>query len=75
MYNSCFKVTTMSFFECIKIIMRIYQVIGMYQNNYVGYSSTMSNVAKSFDILMISLNVLINYFDDLTKLFSNLRLI
>jgi len=75
MYNSCFKVTTMSFFECIKMIMRIYQVIGMYQNNYVGYSNTMSNVAKSFDILMISLNVLINYFDDLTKLFSNLRLI
>ena len=32
----------------------------------------MSNAAKSFDILVISLNILYNYFNDLTKLFSNL---
>jgi len=32
----------------------------------------MSNVTKSFDILVISLNVLHNYFDSLTKLFSDL---
>jgi len=30
----------------------------------------MNNVAKSFDILVTSLNVLHNYFDDPTELFS-----
>jgi len=34
----------------------------------------MSNVAKNFDILVNSLNVLYNYFDNLTKLFSDLYL-
>jgi len=32
----------------------------------------MSNAAKNFDILAISLNVLHNYFDSSLKLFSNL---
>jgi len=32
----------------------------------------MSNIAKSRDILAISLNVLHNYFDSPTKLFSDL---
>jgi len=32
----------------------------------------MSNATKNFDILAISLSVLLNYFDDLTKLFSYL---
>jgi len=40
-----------------------------HQNNYVGISSIMSNAAKSFDILAISLFVPHNYFNDLTKLF------
>jgi len=31
--------------------------------------------AKNFDILITSLNVLYNYFDGLTKLFSDLHLI
>jgi len=31
-----------------------------------------SKTTKSFDILTISLSVLHNYFDNLTKLFSNL---
>jgi len=33
-----------------------------------------SNAAKSFDILAISLSVLHNYFNTLTKLFSDLYL-
>jgi len=45
-----------------------------YQNYYVGHSSVMSSAAKSFDILAISLSILHNYFDDLTKLFSDLYL-
>jgi len=45
-----------------------------HRNNYVGNSSMMSNAAKSFDIPAISLSVLHNYFDGLTKLFSNLYL-
>jgi len=32
-----------------------------YQNNYVGNSEMMSNVAKNLIILTISLNVLHNY--------------
>jgi len=32
------------------------------------------NVAKTFDFLVISLSILYNYFNDLTKLFSNLFL-
>jgi len=32
------------------------------------------NAAKNFDILAISLNILYNYFDGLTKLFSDLYL-
>jgi len=34
----------------------------------------MSNAAKSFDVLVISLSVLRNYFDNPTKLFSDLYL-
>jgi len=34
----------------------------------------MSNVAKSFDILAINLNIPYNYFNRPTKLFSNLYL-
>jgi len=34
----------------------------------------MSNVAKSFDILVTSLRVLYNYFDSSTKLFLDLYL-
>jgi len=34
----------------------------------------MSDVAKNFDILATKLRVLHNYFDDLTKLFSDLYL-
>jgi len=33
-----------------------------------------SNAVKNFDILTIRLSVLHNYFDDLTKLFSDLYL-
>jgi len=33
-----------------------------------------SNAAKNFDILAISLNILHNYFDSSIKLFSNLYL-
>jgi len=40
-----------------------------YLNNYVVISSMMSNIVKSFDIRAVSLNVLHNYFSDLTKLF------
>jgi len=34
-----------------------------------------NNTAKNFDILTTSLNVLYNYFDGLTKLFSDLHLV
>jgi len=51
-----------------------------HQKNYVGNSSMINNVAKNFDILTISLSwsyiiiliILHNYFDSLTKLFSDL---
>jgi len=48
-----------------------------YQNNYVGNSEMMSNVAKNLIILTISLNVLHNYLIllILIKLFSDLYLI
>jgi len=46
-----------------------------YQNNYVGHSSMINTTAKSFDILAISLTILLhNYFDDSTKLFSDIQL-
>jgi len=45
-----------------------------HQNNYVENSSIIRKVIKSFDILTISLSVLHNYFDDATKLFSDLHL-
>jgi len=38
-----------------------------YQKNYVESSSMMSNVVKNFEILVIILNVLHNYFDCLIK--------
>jgi len=34
----------------------------------------MSNAAKNFDIIAISLSILHNYFDSLIKLFSDLSL-
>jgi len=42
-----------------------------HQNNHVENSNTMSNSVKNFDILAISLNILHNYFDSLTKLLSD----
>jgi len=46
-----------------------------HQNNYIGISSNlMSNAARNFDILAISLDVLHNYFDSLLKLFLGLYL-
>ena len=47
-------------------------IISDHQSNYVGRSSIMSNAVKKFDILATSLSVLHNYFDGLTKLFSDL---
>jgi len=45
-----------------------------YQDCHVGRSNTM--LQKDFDILATNLNVLHHYFvDDLTKLFSDLRLV
>jgi len=46
-----------------------------HQNNYVENSSMMSNAAKNFDILAISLNILHNYFDSSLKLFSSYFLV
>jgi len=45
-----------------------------YQNNYVGISSMINNVAKSSDILATSLSVIHNYFNGSTKLLSDLYL-
>jgi len=45
-----------------------------YQNYYVKRSSIMNNAAKNFDTLAISLGILYNYFNNLTKLFSDLYL-
>jgi len=50
-----------------------------HQNNYVGNSDIMNDVAKNFDILATNLNVLLfehlfghpNCFDSLLKLFSD----
>jgi len=39
-----------------------------HQNNFVRILKIMNNIAKSFDILAISLSVLHNYFDNSTKL-------
>jgi len=39
-----------------------------HQNNFAGILKIMSNAAKNFDILAISLSVLHNYFDSSTKL-------
>ena len=44
-----------------------------HQNNYVECSSIMNNTVKNFDISVINLNVLHNYFDSPMKLFSDLR--
>jgi len=38
------------------------------QNNFVGILKIVSNAAKNFDILAISLSVLHKYFDSSTKL-------
>jgi len=52
------------------------KIVLNYQNYYVGRLSylLMSNAVKSFDVLATSLHVLHNYFDGLTKLFSDLYL-
>jgi len=47
---------------------------GKLSNNYIEKSSIISNAAKHFDILTTNLSVLHNYFDSLTKLFSDLYL-
>jgi len=39
-----------------------------HQNNYVERLSVDNNAAKNFNILVTSLNVLHNYFDDLNKI-------
>jgi len=39
------------------------------KNNFVRTLKIMNNIAKSFNILAISLNVLHNYFNTSTKLF------
>jgi len=39
-----------------------------HQNNFVGTLKTISNAANNFDILVTSLSVLYNYFDNSTKL-------
>jgi len=43
-----------------------------HQNNYTRSSNMTSNVVKNFNILGISMSVLHNYFNSLTKLFLNL---
>jgi len=46
-----------------------------FQNNYVERLGIMNNVVKNFEqFLTISLSVLYNYFNSVTKLFSNLYL-
>ena len=45
-----------------------------YQNNFINISSMMSNAKKKFDILAISFSAFYDYFDNATKLFSNLCL-
>lgn len=45
-----------------------------HQSNYIERLSIMMS-AKIFNILITNLNDLLNYFDDLTKLFSNLYLV
>jgi len=45
-----------------------------HQNNYVENSNTIAILQKNFDILAISLNVLHNFFDNLTRLFLYLCL-
>jgi len=39
-----------------------------HQNNFVRILKAMNNIAKSFDILAISLSVLHNYFDSSNKI-------
>jgi len=46
----------------------------LYQNNYGRNSSVMSRAAKSFNIIATNLRILYNYFDNPTKLFSDLYL-
>jgi len=43
-----------------------------HQNNYIERSSMMNSAAKSFDILTELQFYMNNYFDSLTKLFSDL---
>jgi len=45
-----------------------------HQNNHAGNSNVTSNAVKNFNILAISISVLHNYFNSLTKLFLNLYL-
>jgi len=69
-----FDIYTKNFAEYLKILLVMKIILLNYQNYYVGRSSIMSNAIKNVDIPAISLSVLHNYFDDLTKLFSDLYL-
>ena len=60
--NNGFLFTTPNKYIDLKIILLEHQI------NYVEMWSMMSNVTKSFDILIISLSVLFNYFDGPIKL-------
>jgi len=56
----------------IKILLNIDLKIILLDCQNVRCLDIMSNAAKNFDILATSLNVLHNYFDSPTKLFSDL---
>jgi len=61
-----------NFTEISKILARYKKYILLdCQINYVRCSSIMSSAAKSFDILATNLSILHNYFNALTKLFSD----
>jgi len=68
------KLHTNDFAEGSKILLDADQkiILLVYQNNFVEILKIMSNAAKNFDILATSLSVLRNYFDNSTKLFSDL---
>jgi len=61
------------FVEIFKNLARFENNLLGHQNNYVENSST-SNVIKKFNVLATRLSVLHNYFNNSTKLFSDLYL-
>jgi len=59
----------MDFAEESKILNTNLKIILLdHKNNFIGTLKIMNNAAKSFDILVICLSVLYNYFDSSTKL-------